>query len=90
MAIQREDRADLFAVDKQGDVCIGWGIFEGPPEAIIVQENRKLAFTATGIEGCALCPQRLFSLQQAYLTLIPGCFNDSITGTFSRFSFVLN
>jgi ankyrin repeat protein len=38
--------ADLFAVDKQRNGCISWGLFEGPPEAIIAREKRELAMRA--------------------------------------------
>lgn len=38
--------ADFFAVDKLGNGCMSWGLFEGPPEAIIARERRELVMKA--------------------------------------------
>jgi ankyrin repeat protein len=35
--------ADLFAVDKKGNGCISWALFEGPPDYIIARERKELA-----------------------------------------------
>jgi ankyrin repeat protein len=35
--------ADLFAVDKKGNGCISWALFEGPPDYIIAKERKELA-----------------------------------------------
>lgn len=33
--------ADLFAVDKKGNGCISWGLFEGPPDYMIARVRKE-------------------------------------------------
>lgn len=35
--------ADLFALDKKGNGCISWALFEGPPDYMIAKEREELA-----------------------------------------------
>lgn len=60
--------ADLFAVDKLGNGCISWGLFEGPPEEIIARENRELAMR-TMIWGLKAAPYaiRVYSFYNKYI-----------------------
>jgi hypothetical protein len=59
--------ADMFAVDKNGDGCIAWGLFEDSPEAAWSECKQMLVFQSLML-GLKFAPTLIF-LYKKYLTL---------------------